>query len=87
MNSWTEGALAVIVMVVLGVGLFLFTGESIGDDGGPGTTQPVSVDPEATLPNQFVGETDIDLTVHCLLQDDRFAGRLNDGSPGSRASP
>jgi mono/diheme cytochrome c family protein len=47
MNSWTEGALAVIVMVVLGVGLFLFTGESIGDDGGPGTTQPVTVDSEA----------------------------------------
>lgn len=47
MNSWSEGALALIVMVVLGVGLFLFTGESIGDSGGPGTTQPVTVDTEA----------------------------------------
>jgi mono/diheme cytochrome c family protein len=47
MNSWTEGALAVIVIVVLGIGLFLFTGESIGDDGGTGTTQPLTVDSEA----------------------------------------
>ena len=37
----------------------------------------VHVDPDATLPAQFVGETDIDLAVHCLLQDDR----------GARASP
>src|ERR671919_655359 len=47
----------------------------------------VAVDPDKTLPGQFVGETDVDLAVHCLLQDDRAAGRLNDGLPGSRASP
>ena len=37
----------------------------------------VAVNPDRTLPGQFVGETDVDLAVHCLLQDDR----------GARASP
>jgi hypothetical protein len=41
----------------------------------------VDVDPAATLPAQFVGETDIDLAVHCLLQDDRAAGRLEGAPP------
>ena len=34
----------------------------------------VDVDPEVTLPGQFVGESDVYLAVHCLLQDDRVAG-------------
>ena len=47
----------------------------------------VDVDPDATLPAQFVGETDLDLSVHCLLQDDRATERLESASHGSRASP
>jgi len=47
----------------------------------------VDVDPDATLPAQFVGETDLDLSVHFLLRDDRAAGRLEGASHGSRASP
>ena len=39
----------------------------------------VGVDPETTLPAQFVGETDVDLAVHCLLQDDH--------ATAARASP
>ena len=58
-----------------------------GDLEGAVSDLGVAVDPDRTLPGQFVGETDVDLAVHCLLQDDRAAGRLNDGSPVPRASP
>lgn len=56
MNSWTEGALAIIVMVVLGVGLFLFTGESIGGGGGTETPQPLTVDQEAAARGATLAE-------------------------------
>ena len=57
MNSWSEGALAVVVVVVLGLGLLLFTGESIGDDAGPGTTQPIAVDSEAASRGATLAES------------------------------
>jgi hypothetical protein len=44
-----------------------------GDLAGALSDLGVAVDPEVTLPNQFVGEADIDLCVHCLLQEDRNA--------------
>jgi len=57
MNSWSEGALAVVVVVVLGLGLLLFTGESIGDDAGPGTTQPIAVDSGAASRGATLAES------------------------------
>ncbi|HZA40635.1 MAG TPA: hypothetical protein VFA00_08425, partial [Actinomycetota bacterium] len=48
-----------------------------GDIESAATDLGATVDPDVTLPGQFVGETDVDLAVHCLLQDDR----------GARASP
>lgn len=57
MNSWTEGALALIVVVALGIGLFLFTGESIGDDGaGAEEPQAITVDPEAAARGEVLAE-------------------------------
>jgi mono/diheme cytochrome c family protein len=55
MNSWTEGALAVVVMLALGLGLFLFTGESIGD-GATATTEPLTVDTEAAARGEVLAE-------------------------------
>lgn len=57
MNSWTEGALALIVVVALGIGLFLFTGQSIGGDGGGSdTTQPIAIDPAAAERGEVLAE-------------------------------
>jgi cytochrome c oxidase subunit II len=57
MNSVTEGALALIVVVALGIGLFLFTGESIGDGGtGAEDPQPITVDPEAAARGEVLAE-------------------------------
>lgn len=72
MNSWTEGALALLVVVGLGIGLFLFTGQSLGD-GSTGTTQaPVVVDPEAAARGEVLAEGQGCLQCH-----------TTDGRPGS----
>jgi cytochrome c oxidase subunit 2 len=70
MNSWTEGALALIVVLGLGVGLFLFTGQSLGDGGG--TPSTVAVDPEAVARGQVLAEGNGCLQCH-----------TTDGRPGS----
>lgn len=73
MNSWTEGALALLVVVGLGIGLFLFTGESIGDGGGAtGTTQPMTVDSDAAARGETLAEGQGCLQCH-----------TTDGRPGS----
>lgn len=46
MRSWVEGVLAVAVILVIGVALFLFTGESLGG-GSTEADDPISVDTEA----------------------------------------
>lgn len=56
MIRWTEGALALIVVAGIGIGLFLFTGESLGDGGAPGTTQPMTVDREAAARGETLAE-------------------------------
>jgi mono/diheme cytochrome c family protein len=72
MNSWTEGALALIVVVSLGLGLLLFTGESLGDGGGNGDPQPIIVDPEAAARGEVLAEGQGCLQCH-----------TTDGRPGS----
>jgi mono/diheme cytochrome c family protein len=57
MNSWSEGALALIVVVALGIGLFLFTGETIGEGGGDAEgPQQIAVDPEAAARGEVLAE-------------------------------
>lgn len=57
MNSWSEGALALIVVMGLGIGLFLFAGQELGDGaGGSDTTQPITVDREAASRGEVLAE-------------------------------
>ena len=72
MNSWTEGALALVIVFALGVGLFLFTGQSLGDGGTGGTTPPIAVDPVAAERGQALAEANGCLQCH-----------TTDGRPGS----
>ena len=72
MSSWTEGALALIVVVALGIGLYLFTGESLGDDTDDTTPDVIVVDPEAAARGQTLAEGQGCLQCHTV-----------DGRPGS----
>lgn len=72
MNSWTEGALALIVVVLMGLGLLLFTGESIGDGNGNADPQPIVVDPQAAARGEVLAEGQGCLQCH-----------TTDGRPGS----
>lgn len=47
MSSWTEGALALIIVLGVGVGLFLFTGESLGGDDTETSSPPITIDQDA----------------------------------------
>lgn len=71
MRSWVEGVLALVVMVVVGGALFLFTGESLGGET-TATTAPVTVDAEAATR----GETVVN-SIGCL------ACHTIDGTTGS----
>ena len=61
MRSWAEAALAILVVVALGVALFLFTGESLGD-GTTNSTEPIAFDPAAAARGQITAES-----TGCLL--------------------
>lgn len=71
MTSWTEGALALLVVLGLGMGLFLFSGQTLGD-GATTTTQPTIVDPEAAGRGEVLAEGQGCLQCH-----------TTDGSQGS----
>lgn len=71
MRSWTEGALALVVVVAVGAGLFLFTGESVGGDT-TDTTAPITVDPDAAARGSTIAESEGCLQCH-----------TTDGRPGS----
>ena len=53
MRSWTEGLLALFVLVAVGAALFLFTGESLGGET-TATTEPIAADPEAAIRGEAV---------------------------------
>lgn len=72
MSSWTEGALALFIVVGLGFGLFLFTGQSLGDGATDTTQAPVAVDPEAAARGATLAEAQGCLNCH-----------TTDGTPGS----
>lgn len=72
MNSWTEGALALIIVVGLGFGLFLFTGQSLGDGTTDTTLAPIAIDPAAAARGATLAEGQGCLNCH-----------TTDGTPGS----
>lgn len=65
MRSWVEAVLAVVVMVVVGGSLFLFTGESLGGEPSA-TTTPVTVDPEAATRGEEVANSTGCLACHTI---------------------
>lgn len=71
MNRWSEGVLALLVLVGFGVILFLFTGAELGD-GATDTTQPAAIDQAAADRGQILAESTGCLACHSV-----------DGTPGS----
>ncbi len=71
MRSWSEGVLALVVLIGFGAALFLFTGADLGD-GSSGTTQPVAIDEAAAGRGQVLAESTGCLACHSI-----------DGTPGS----
>jgi mono/diheme cytochrome c family protein len=71
MRTWTEGLLAIGVVLALGFAFLLFTGESL-TDGTPTTTPPVISDPESAARGELIANG-----TGCL------ACHTTDGTPGS----
>lgn len=71
MSNWSEGVLALVVLVGLGAALFLFTGADLGG-GASDTTQPVALDEAAVARGQTLSENTGCLACHSI-----------DGTPGS----
>lgn len=65
MRSWTEGVLAVAVVVALGAVLFLFTGETIGDETTP-TTAPIDFDADSAARGALLAESKGCLQCHTV---------------------
>ena len=72
MSSWTEGALALIIVLGVGVGLFLFSGQSLGGGTTDSTAAPITVDPDAAARGAVLAEGQGCLQCH-----------TTDGRPGS----
>lgn len=72
MSSWSEGALAVIILLGLGIGLFLFTGQTFGDGTTDSTIGPIVIDPAAAERGEVLAEGQGCLQCH-----------TTDGRPGS----
>ena len=71
MRTWTEGVLAIVVVVALGASLFLFTGESLGNET-TDTTAPIDFDADSAARGQLLAESKGCLQCHTV-----------DGIPGS----
>lgn len=71
MSSWSEGVLALVVLVGLGAALFWFTGGEL-TGGTTDTTQPVVLDEAAVARGQLLAESTGCLACHSI-----------DGTPGS----
>ncbi len=70
MRSWAEGVFALVIIGGLGVALFMFSGEVLGE--GTIDTTPITVDPDAAIRGEIIaGGTG------CL------ACHTTDGTPGS----
>jgi cytochrome c oxidase subunit 2 len=71
MRTWTEGLLALAVVLGLGFAFVLFTGESL-TDGSPTTTAPVAFDTDAAARGELLANGTGCLACHTI-----------DGTPGS----
>jgi cytochrome c551/c552 len=65
MKSWAEGPLAVVVTLVLGAGLWLFTGQPVGDET-TDTTTPIVVDTEAAARGEVLASETGCLACHTI---------------------
>jgi cytochrome c oxidase subunit 2 len=66
MNSWAEGTLAIAVTLVLGAGLWLFTGERVVGDETTETTTAVVVDSEAAARGEALASATGCLACHTI---------------------
>ena len=65
MTRWAEGLLALGITVVLGIGLWLFSGEPIGA-GSPGSTTPIAVDSESAARGETLAAESGCLACHAI---------------------
>jgi cytochrome c oxidase subunit 2 len=65
MKYWAEGVLALAVTLVLGAGLWLFTGQPVGDETAD-TTTPVVVDTEAAARGEVLASETGCLACHTV---------------------
>lgn len=65
MRSWEEGAFALVLTVVLGVGLWMFTGGSLGADPS-GTSEPISFDASAAARGETMAASSGCLACHTI---------------------
>jgi len=71
MRSWAEGIFALVIVLGLGAALFLFSGETLGDES-TATTEPITVDPDAAVRGEIIASRTGCLACHTV-----------DGTPGS----
>lgn len=71
MSNWAEGMLGLVVLMIFGMALFLFTGESLGD-GTATTSLPPILDQQAAARGQALAEGTGCLQCHTV-----------DGTPGT----
>lgn len=71
MRRWIEGVLALAIMLAIGLGLYLSTGQSLAGNGAPDTV-PIAADPEAATRGAVLAEGTGCLVCHSV-----------DGTPGS----
>ena len=81
MRTWAEAVLAIAVVVALGVGLFLFTGESLG--GSTETTEPIAFDPAEAARGQVTAERTGCLQCHTVDGATNTSGPTWKGLAGS----
>lgn len=65
MRDWKEGALALLVALMVGLSLLQFTGETLGDPA-PDPRAPISFDPEAAARGQLLAEGEACLQCHTV---------------------
>lgn len=65
MTTWSEGLLALMVLISFGTALFLFTGEELGG-GTTNTTQPVAIDEGAAARGEILAESTGCLACHTV---------------------
>ena len=65
MRSWVEGALALVAVGLLGVALFLFSGESLGTSE-PGRIDTLTFDSEAAARGEILAEGNACLQCHTI---------------------